>query len=119
MDAPGRFIERLTGRVSLYGFVVDGVLVLALEDVSEDRAGVAVRRTLLTNLNCHFLDRHFCSLSVQLFDDVSLGESLYLHMFILSMLCQGHSGKADRGAGGDREKRAIHNFLLENANEAK
>ena len=44
---PRRFVERLSGLEGLDRLVVDGVLVFALQDVAERRAGVAVRRVLL------------------------------------------------------------------------
>src|SRR4051794_7097886 len=47
VDAPGRLVESVPGLVGLDGVVVQGVLVLALQDVAEDRPGMAVRRALL------------------------------------------------------------------------
>ena len=43
VDAAGRLVECVPGLVGLDRLVVDGVLVLALQNVAEDRAGVTVR----------------------------------------------------------------------------
>src|SRR4051812_32939835 len=48
VQAPGRLVERLPGLEHFRGQVVDGPLVLALQDVAEHRAGVAVRLAALT-----------------------------------------------------------------------
>src|SRR5262245_2374974 len=40
---PRRLVERVPGLVGLGRLVVEGVLVFALQDVAEHRAGVAVR----------------------------------------------------------------------------
>src|SRR5262249_11722924 len=50
VQAPGRLVERVSGLENLGGVVVDGPLVLALQDVAERRAGVAVNRFHLARL---------------------------------------------------------------------
>src|SRR6516162_412209 len=43
VDAAGRLVERIPGLVGLDRLVVEGVLVFALQDVAEHRAGMVVR----------------------------------------------------------------------------
>src|SRR3954449_11891380 len=65
-----RLVERIPGPVFLDRLVVEGVLVFALQDVAEHRAGVVVRWILLAELEGHFYHRLTGSLPVQLLDDV-------------------------------------------------
>ena len=99
--APRRFVERFPGLVGLDRLVVDGVLVFALQDVAEHRAGVAVRRILLAGLEGHFYHRRTGVLPVQLLDDVPLGQLGHLHLALPGVLGQGHPADTD---GGDRRR---------------
>src|SRR6516162_8457004 len=74
MHRSRRLVERIPGLVGLDRLVVEGVLVFALQDVAEHRAGMAVRRILLAGLEGHFYHRRTGSLPVQLLNDVSLGK---------------------------------------------
>src|SRR5439155_11642700 len=70
VQASGRLVERILCLQLLDGFVVDGPLVLALQDVADRRAGVAVRRAGLARPQGH-LDRRCLRLPpVDLFGDV-------------------------------------------------
>src|SRR5262249_48968950 len=71
-----RLVERVAGLVFLDPLVVDGVLVFALQDVAEHRAGMVVRRVLLAGLEGHFQHRRL--LPVDLLGDVSLGHPGHL-----------------------------------------
>ena len=80
MHAPRRFVESSSRLVSLDRLVIDGVLVFALQDVSEHRTSVAVRRIFLTGLEGHFHNRRTGVLPVQFFDDVPLGQLSHLYL---------------------------------------
>src|SRR5262245_19796070 len=64
VQTPGRFVERVAGLVLPDRLVVDGVLVLALQDVAERRAGMALRRILLTGPESHFVHHRTGNLPV-------------------------------------------------------
>src|SRR5215831_13280760 len=49
-----RLVECIPGLVGLDRLVVEGVLVFALQDVAEHRAGMAVRRILIAGPEGHF-----------------------------------------------------------------
>src|SRR5439155_22672563 len=106
-QASGRLVERIPCLQLLDGFVVDGPLVLALQDVAERRAGVAVRRAGLARPQGR-LDRRCLRLPpVDLFGDVFLGERLHAAFAVLGMLRQGHPG--DRESTEDnRQQGASH-----------
>jgi hypothetical protein len=103
-----RLVERIPGLVALDRLVVDGVLVFALQDVAEHRAGVAVRRILLAGLEGHFYHRRTGSLPIQLLDDVPLGQLGHLHVARPGLLGQGHPADTDGGADGEREEPPVY-----------
>jgi hypothetical protein len=107
VHSPRRFVERFPSLVGLDRLVVHGVLVFALEDVAEHRAGVAVRRILLAGLEGHFSHRRTCVLPVQLLDDVPLGQLCRLHLALPGVLGQGHPADPDGGADGECEERPV------------
>src|SRR5437763_3720738 len=74
VDRSRRLVERIPGLVFLDRLVVEGVLVFALQDVAEHRAGMVVRRVLLAGLEGHFQHRRLRLLPVDLLGDVSLGK---------------------------------------------
>src|SRR5262249_14865255 len=82
------------------GVVVDGPLVLALEDVAERRAGVAVRRVGLARPQGHLDRRRLRLLPVELLGDVFPRERLHPSFAVFVMMGQGHP--ADR-AGNNRQ----------------
>src|SRR5215475_7339690 len=92
VQAAGRLVEGVTGLKDLGLVVVDGPLVLALQDVPERRAGVAVRRLHLARRQRHFDHRGLRLLPVQLLDDVLLGEQLdVIPAFgVLLVVCQAY-----------------------------
>src|SRR5262245_61372620 len=102
VQAAGRLVEGVTGLDDLGLVVVDGPLVLALQDVPERRAGVAMRRLHLARRQRHLDHRGFRLLPVQLLDDVLLGEELDVipAFAVLVVMRQGHP--ADR-AGSNRQ----------------
>src|SRR6266850_7684456 len=59
VQAAGRLVEGVTGLEDLGLVVVDGPLVLALQDVPKRRAGMAVRRLHLTRRQRHLDHRGF------------------------------------------------------------
>src|SRR5262245_1150248 len=86
VQAAGRLVERVPRLERLGRLVVDGPLVLALQDVPDHRAGVAVRLASLTGVQRHFHDRYLRLLAVQLLDDVPRGDRL--HSVLLVMVSQ-------------------------------
>src|SRR5262245_10132017 len=96
-----RLVERIPGLVGLDRLVVEGVLVLALQDVAEHRAGVAVRRILLAGLEGHFYHRRTGSLPVQLLDDVPLGQLGHLHGLVVVV---GRKRNAHSHTNANRER---------------
>src|SRR5262245_41618900 len=111
VQAAGRLVEGVTGLEDLGLVVVDGPLVLALQDVPEGRAGVAVRRLHLARRQRHLDHRGLRLLPVQLLDDVPLGEQLDLNpaFAVSAVLRQGHP--ADRESTEDnRQQAASHDF---------
>src|SRR5690349_389646 len=56
VQAAGRFVECLTGLQNLRRLVVESEFVLAFQDVPENRAGMAVRRSRLSWSQRHFHD---------------------------------------------------------------
>jgi len=107
VDAPGRLVERVPGLVGRDGVVVEGVLVLALQDVPEHRPGVAVREDPSAGFDRHLLNRHLGVLPVQLLDDVPPGELGHLGPALLVVPGQHHPADPD-GAGGKRDEYPIH-----------
>ena len=53
--------------------LVDGMLVLALQDVAEHRAGVAVQRTGLARFERHFHRRHLAFIPVERLGHAKVG----------------------------------------------
>src|SRR5262249_13728265 len=102
VQAAGRLVEGVTGLEDPGLVVVDGPLVLALQDVAERRAGMAMRRLYLARRQRHLDHRGLRLLPLQLLDDVLLGEQLDVipALAVLVVTRQGHP--ADR-AGGNRQ----------------
>src|SRR5262245_15280021 len=69
VQAAGRLVECVTGLEDLGLVAVDGPLVLALQDVAERRAGMAVRRLHLARRQRHLDHRGLRLLAVQPLDD--------------------------------------------------
>src|SRR5215831_11056415 len=92
VQAAGRLVEGVTGLEDLGLFVVDGPLVLALQDVAERRPRMMVRRLHLARRQRHLDHRGLRLLPVQLLDDVLLGEQLdVIPVFaLLVVVCQAH-----------------------------
>src|SRR6516165_8091606 len=92
VQAAGRLVECVTGLEDLGLVVVDGPLVLTLQDVPERRAGMTVRRLHLARRQRHLDHRGLRLLPVQLLDDVLLGEQLDLipAFAVLVVVCQAH-----------------------------
>src|SRR5262249_35614548 len=99
VQAAGRLVEGVADLERLGGVVVDGPLVLALEDVAERRAGVAVRRARLARPQGHLDRRGHRLLPVDLLGDVFLGERLDPSFAVFAVLRQGHP--ADRESAED------------------
>jgi hypothetical protein len=76
VQAAGRLVEGVAGLERPGGVVVDGPLVLALQDVAERRAGVTMHHLDLARLQGHFDRRGLRLLPVDLLGDVLLGEHL-------------------------------------------
>src|SRR5262249_40150913 len=72
VQAAGRLVEGVAGLERPDLVVVDGPLVLALEDIAEPRARVAVRRVRLARPQGHLDRRRLRLLPVDLFFDVFL-----------------------------------------------
>jgi hypothetical protein len=70
VDAPGRLVERAPGLVCRDGLVVEGMLVLALQDVPEHGPGEAVRGDPPAGLDRDLLHRHPGIFPVQPLGDV-------------------------------------------------
>src|SRR5262245_21518324 len=102
VQTPRRFVERVAGLVLLDRLVVDGVLVLALQDVAERRAGVAVRRILLAGPEGYFVHRRAGSLPAQLLDDVPLGQLGHLHGLVVVMVGRKRNGHSHTDASRER-----------------
>src|SRR5262249_49944365 len=92
VQTAGRLVEGVTGLEDLGLVAVDGPLVLALQDVAERRAGMAVRRLHLARRQRHLDHGGLRLLPVQLLDDVLLGEQLDLSpaFAVLVVLRQAH-----------------------------
>src|SRR5262245_16794472 len=107
VQAAGRLIEGVTGLKYLGLVVVDGPLVLALQDVPERRAGMAVRRLHLARRQRHLEHRGLGLLPVQLLDDVLLGERLHASFAVFAMLGQGHPADGE-STEDNRQQGASH-----------
>src|SRR6516225_5054111 len=109
VQAAGRLVEGVTGLEDLGLVVVDGPLVLALQDVPERRAGVTVRRLHLARRQRHLDHRGLRLLPVQLLDDVLLGEQLDVRpaFAVLAVLCQTHPAGGE-SAHDDRQQGKSH-----------
>src|SRR5262245_57938256 len=92
VQAAARLVEGVTGLEDLGLVVVDGPLVLALQDVPERRAGMTVRRLHLARCQRHLDHCGLRLLPVQLLDDVLLGEQLDVipAFAVLVVVCQAH-----------------------------
>src|SRR5215470_2612711 len=114
VQTAGRLVEGVTGLEDLGLVVVDGPLVLALQDVPERRAGVAVRRLLLARRQRHLDHRGLRLLPVQLLDDVPLGEQLDVSpaFAVLVVLCQTHPAGRE-SAQDDRQQGTSHDSSSE------
>src|SRR6516164_7704057 len=109
VQAAGRLVEGVTGLERPGGVAVDGPLVLALQDVAERRAGVAVRRLHRARRQRHLDRRGFRLLPVQLLDDVPLGEHLDVipTFAVLVVVCQAHPAGRE-SAHDDRQQGTSH-----------
>src|SRR5205823_7308951 len=78
VEAPGRLVERLADLEPFGRLIVDRMLVLSLQDVSEHRARVTVRWTRLARFERYL--HHCCPdlLPVQLLQDIPLGKRPHL-----------------------------------------
>src|SRR5262249_1230027 len=94
VQAAGRLVEGVPHLEDLDLVVVDGPLVLALQDVAEHRAGGPGRRAGLARPQGHLDRRRLRLPALELPGDVSPGESLHPSLVVLVMLRQGHP--ADR-----------------------
>src|SRR5262245_56185050 len=114
VQAAGRLVDGVTGLEDLGLVVVDGPLVLALQDVPERRAGVAVRRLHLARRQRHLDHRGLRLLPVQLLDDVLLGEQLDVipASAVLAVLCQAHPAGRE-SAHDDRQQGPSHDSSSE------
>src|SRR5207244_12962626 len=83
VEAAGRLVEGVPGLERLGGLVVDGPLVLALDDVPEHRTGVAVRYAALTRLKRDLHRRRLGLLVVDLLSDVLLRERGHLRLALV------------------------------------
>src|SRR3954451_9850569 len=93
-----RLVERIPGLVYLDRLVAEGVLVFALQDVAEHRAGMVVRRVLLAGLEGHFQHRRLRLLPVDLLGDVSLGKLGHLHGLVVAVVGCKHNGHSHTNA---------------------
>src|SRR5262245_16368572 len=111
VQAAGRLVEGVTGLEGLRLVVVDGPLVLALQDVPERRAGVAVRRLHRARRQRHLEHRGLRLLPVQLLDDVLLGEQLDLNpaFAVSAVLRHGHPAERE-GTKANRQQAESHDF---------
>src|SRR5262245_34230242 len=114
VQAAGRLVEGVTGLEDLGLVVVDGPLVLALQDVPERRAGVTVCRLHLARRQRHLDHRGLRLLPVQLLDDVLLGEQLDVSpaFAVLAVLCQTHPAGRE-SAHDDRQQGTSHDCSSE------
>src|SRR5262249_47427538 len=94
VQAAGRLVKGVPDLQDLGGVVVDGPLVLALQNVAERRAGVAVRRAGLARPQGHLDRRRFRLLPVDLLGDVFPGESLHPAFAVFAVM--GQRRPADR-----------------------
>src|SRR6516164_8156411 len=110
---PG-LLECVTGFEDLGLVVVDGPLVLALQDVPERRAGMTVRRLHLARRQCHLDHRGLRLLPVQLLDDVPLGEHLDVitAFAVLVVVCQAHPAGRE-SAHDDCQQGTLHDSSSE------
>src|SRR5215467_12844028 len=114
VQAAGRLVEGVTGLEDLGLVVVDGPLVLALQDVPERRAGMTVRRLHLARRQRHLDHRGLCLLAVQLLDDVLLGKQLDLSpaFAVLVVVCQAHPAGRE-SAHDERQQGTSHDSSSE------
>src|SRR5215472_6334323 len=109
VQAAGRLVEGVTGLEDLGLVVVDGPLVLALQDVPERRAGVAVRRLHLARHQRHLDRRGLRLLPVQLLDDLLLGEHLDVIPVFALLVVVGQAHPSGReSAHDDRQQGTSH-----------
>src|SRR5262245_59908683 len=100
VQATGRLVEGVARLENLGRLVVDGPLVLALQNVPERRAGVAVRRLRLARPEGHLDRRGLRLLPVHLLSDVAGGQHLD-RLVLLAVPGRGHP--ADPQPEADRE----------------
>src|SRR5262249_31028147 len=114
VQAAGRLVEGVTGLKDLGLVVVDGPLVLALQDVPERRAGMAVRLLHLARRQRHLDHGGLRLLPVQLLDDVLLGEQLDVipAFAVLVVVCQAHPTGRE-SAHDDRQQGTSHDSSSE------
>src|SRR5215469_361113 len=114
VQAAGRLVEGVPGLEDLGLVVVDGPLVLALQDVPERRAGVTVRHLYLARRQRHLDHRGFRLLPVQLLDDVLLGEQLDVIPAFAVLVVVGQADPAGReSAYDDHQQGASHDSSSE------
>src|SRR5262249_17487259 len=112
VQAAGRLVEGVAGFEDLGLVVVDGPLVLALQDVPERRAGMTVRRLHLARCQRHLDSRGLRLLPVHLLGDLLLGEHLHAALAVLAVVGQAHP--ADReSAENDRQQGTPHDCSSE------
>src|SRR5262249_32778465 len=114
VQAAGRLVEGVPGLEDLGLVVVDGPLVLALQDVPERRAGVTVRRLHLARRQRHLDHRGLRLLPVQLLDEVPLGEHLDVvpAFAVLVAVCQAHPAGRE-STHDDRQQGTPHDCSSE------
>src|SRR5262245_12260951 len=111
VQAAGRLVEGVTGLEDLGLVAVDGPLVLALKDVAERRAGMAVRRLHLARRQRHLDHGGLRLLAVQLLDDVPLGEHLDLRpAFAVSAVLRQAHPTGRESTKDNRQQAASHDF---------
>src|SRR5262245_59718296 len=118
VQAGGRLVEGVAGLEDLGLVAVDGPLVLTLQDVPERRAGMTVRRLHRARRQRHLDHRGLRLLTVQLLDDVLLGEQFDLNasFAVSAALRQGHP--TDRESGKEYRLQAASHDSSSNKTRA-
>src|SRR5262249_45492920 len=111
VQAAGRLVESVAGLEDFGLVVVDGPLVLALQDVAERRAGMAVRRLHLARRQRHLKHRGLRLLPVQFLDDFLLREQFNLNASFAVSAVLRNGYLADRESAKDnRQQGTSHDF---------
>src|SRR5438067_1737991 len=103
METAGRLIESIPGLERLGGLVIDCPLVLALDDVPEDRPGMAVRYTALTWLKHDLHRRCFSRLAIELLQDAPIRQRGHLRLALVAIVVGGEGQPANNEGDQRRE----------------